>query len=265
LKTIIHIFIVFILTLLTQIGGIVWILNFGLFRFWKQNVSRWTKLGGFFVLYLATSFLIVPQLAKLGGRVALPVFKSGNLIPHNFITPILNRHYVKPLLKSQLTNIADSINADNNQLKLSYLDANFPFIDGFPLLPHLSHKDGRKVDLSLYYTKDKRAGNLKPANSGYGKFVEPTSLEQNQTNECKSKGYWYYDYSKLLTFGSRDDLEFDLENTKQLIEYILQDSITQKVFIEPHLKRRMNLMNPKIKFQGCHSVRHDDHIHYQIK
>ncbi len=265
MKTIIHITIVFILTLLTQIGGIVWILNFGLFRFWKQNVSRWTKLGCFFVLYVATSFFVVPQLAKLGGRVALPVYKSGNLIPHNYITPILNRHYVKPPLKSQLTNIANNINADNNQLKLSYLDANFPFIDGFPLLPHLSHKDGRKVDLSLYYTKDKIAGNLKPSNSGYGIFVEPTSSEQNQTNECKSKGYWYYDYSKLLTFGSRDDLEFDLENTKQLIEYILQDSITQKVFIEPHLKRRMNLMNPKIKFQGCHSVRHDDHIHYQIK
>jgi hypothetical protein len=265
LKTIIHIIIVSILTLLTQIGGIVWILNFGIFRLSKYKVSKWTRLGAFLVLYTTTTFYVIPQLAKLGGRVALPVFKSGNLMPHNFITPLLNRHYVKPPLKSQLIDIADDLNADNNQLKLSYLDANFPFIDGFPLLPHLSHKDGRKVDLSLFYTKDKIEGNLKPSNSGYGKFVEPTTSEQKQTNECKSKGYWYYDYSKYLTFGSRDDLEFDLENTKQLVNYIIQDSITQKVFIEPHLKRRMNLTNPKIKFQGCHSVRHDDHIHCQIK
>jgi hypothetical protein len=253
-----------VLTIVTQIGGIVWILNFGLFRFWKDKASRWTKLGFFLVLYLVVSFLIVPHIAKLSGRVPLSVFKSGNLIPHNIITPLLNRHYVKHQLKSQLTIIANKLNTENNKLKLSYLDANFPLIDGFPLLPHLSHNDGRKVDLALYYTKEKIAGNLKPSNSGYGKFEEPMESESNQTNECKSKGYWYYDYSKFLTFGSRDDLEFDLVNTKTLVNYILHDSITQKVFIEPHLKRRMNLTNAKIKFQGCHSVRHYDHLHYQI-
>lgn len=32
-----------------------------------------------------------------------------------------------------------------------YLDANFPFFDGFPLLPHLSHVDGRKRDIAYYY------------------------------------------------------------------------------------------------------------------
>jgi hypothetical protein len=33
-----------------------------------------------------------------------------------------------------------------------YLDGNFPFLNGFPLLPHLSHSDGRKLDIAFYYS-----------------------------------------------------------------------------------------------------------------
>jgi len=65
--------------------------------------------------------------------------------------------------------------------------------------------------------------------------------------------------------GSRKDLKFDQSNTKKLVEKIVRDPLTQKLLIEPHLKNRMNLSNNKIRFQGCHAVRHDDHIHHQIK
>ena len=184
---------------------------------------------------------------------------------YNFITPLLNRHYVKPKLRTELLEISEYINSKNPKLKISYLDANFPFIDGFPLLPHLSHNDGHKIDLSFFYTKDKKEGILKPSNLGYGKFVEPHPNEMNQTEICKSNGYWQYDYSKYLTLGSRNDLEFDLSNTKDLIQKIVNRTKTDKILIEPHLKNRLNLNNDKIRFQGCHSVRHDDHIHFQIK
>lgn len=264
MKSLVHIIIVSLLTLITQVGGLLWILNFGYFKLRKRDESRWKRIFCFLIIYLISTLLIVPQIAKLSGRIPLPISKSSNLIPHNYITPLLNRHYVKARLKSQLINIANDINSDNNNLKLSYLDANFPFIDGFPLLPHLSHKDGRKVDLSFYYTKDKKEGNLKPSNTGYGKFVNPTNGEINQTRECKSKGYWHYDYTKFLTLGSRNDLEFDQANTKILVEKIVRDKLTQKVLIEPHLRKRMNISNNKIRFQGCHAVRHDDHIHHQI-
>jgi len=265
LKNAIHIIIVSLLTIVTQIGGLLWILNFGYFRLKKGQNSKSIKLFSFLIFYLISTFLVIPQLAKLNERVPLPITKSTNLIPHNYITPLMNRHYVKPKLKSQLVKIANETNSENSKLKLSYLDANFPFIDGFPLLPHLSHKDGRKVDLSFYYTKVKIEGNLKPSISGYGRFVEPTNKEFNQTSECKSKGYWHYDYTKFLTMGSRKDLKFDQSNTKKLVEKIVRDPLTQKLLIEPHLKNRMNLSNNKIRFQGCHAVRHDDHIHHQIK
>ena len=71
-------------------------------------------------------------------------------------------------------------------------------------------------------------------------------------------------YTEYLSLGGNDDLEFDPDNTKMLLDLIVSNPLTQKVFIEPHLKSRMRLMNPKIRFHGCRAVRHDDHIHYQI-
>ncbi len=264
MKIIVHIAIVFFLTLITQVGGLLWMLCFGLFRLMEKKKPILMRVGVFLASYFFVTLFIIPFLANLCGRVPLPLSKSGNLIPHNIITPLLNRHYVKPELKQQLIRIGYEINTYNKSLKVSYLDANFPFIDGFPLLPHLSHNDGRKVDLSFYYTLDDKPGNYKPANSGYGKFVPPLNTEFNQTKNCKSKGYWQYDYTQYLTLGSRNDLEFDKQNTKRLIDLIINEEMTEKLFIEPHLKDRMNLKSDKIRFQGCRAVRHDDHIHFQI-
>lgn len=218
----------------------------------------------FIITYLTVTLIVIPPLAKFNGRVPLPNLKTQNLIPHNYLTPLLNRHYVKPKLRDQLIESANDIHNSNNELKISYLDANFPFIDGFPLLPHLSHHDGRKVDLSFYYTQNSKEGNLKPSNSGYGIFAQAKKGETNQTQICHAKGYWQYDFTKFLTFGSRKDLSFDSKNTKALIKLIINNPRTQKLFIEPHLKKRMDLNHDKIRFHGCQAVRHDDHIHFQI-
>jgi len=265
LNYIFHIIIVCALTLLTQIGGLLWILNYGILNLRKHKQTKIKSFFSFLVVYLLATLVVVPLLAKIGGRVPLPLSKSNNLIPHNIMTPLLNRHYVKPLLRSELLTIAGEVNLADKRLKLSYLDANFPFIDGFPLLPHRSHDDGRKVDVCFYYLDDNQAGNKKPARSGYGSFVHPTTNEFDQTKQCKSKGYWQYDFTKYLTLGTNDNLIFDSKNTKRLINLILAKKSTQKLFIEPHLVKRMNLNHAKIRFQGCQAVRHDDHIHFQIK
>ena len=135
-------------------------------------------------MYLFCTLFIVPYLAKLNGRTALPIFKSGNLQPLTYLTPLLNRHYVTPALKANLFEIAGNFKKETQVLHLTYLDANFPFIDGFPLIPHLSHHDGKKVDLSFYYQHQNKVSNLKPANSGYGCFVESGLKEINQTQLC---------------------------------------------------------------------------------
>ena len=117
MKIVAHIIIVSILTIITQIGGIAWIINFAFFRWVKKGNSKWTKFSSFFVLYLLLTFLIIPIFAKISGRVPLPITKSNNLIPHNYITPLLNRHYVKPRLKTQLLELADKTNSEGRRLQ----------------------------------------------------------------------------------------------------------------------------------------------------
>lgn len=102
--------------------------------------------------------------------------------------------------------------------------------------------------------------------SGYGVFVEPKKGEINQNEICQSKGYYQYDLAKYLSLGKiNSDLQFSSKGTKILIQEILSENSLEKVFIEPHLRKRMGLIHPKIRFHGCHAVRHDDHIHIQIK
>ncbi|SEP44641.1 hypothetical protein [Niastella yeongjuensis] len=64
--------------------------------------------------------------------------------------------------------------------------------------------------------------------------------------------------------GRKDDFVFYGEKTKCLVELFCQDNRIGKVFIEPHLKLRLQLTNSKIRFHGCQAVRHDDHIHVQL-
>tara|TARA_R110001592_G_scaffold178441_2_gene419386 strand:- start:790 stop:1302 length:513 start_codon:yes stop_codon:yes gene_type:complete len=169
-------------------------------------------------------------------------------------------------MQSILNDISLKVSKDLPGIKLIYLDANFPFFDGFPLLPHLSHTDGKKIDISfIYEDKDKKISNLKPSTSGYGIFEKPRKGEINQSLICKQNGFWQYDFTKYLTFGSSSkDLKFSKSATKILINNILSNANLSKVFIEPHLKNRVHLHNSKIRFHGCRAVKHDDHIHFQI-
>ena len=97
-------------------------------------------------------------------------------------------------------------------------------------------------------------------------FVEPNEGEFSQTLFCKEKGYWQYDYPKYLTLGTpNDELVFSNDGTKRLLTSILEVEAVGKIFIEQHLKVQMSLTNEKLRFQGCGAVRHDDHIHFQIR
>ncbi|WP_303279854.1 hypothetical protein [Flavivirga aquimarina] len=206
--------------------------------------------------------MIVPPIAKQFGREQLPVFDK-KLKPRNFIYPLLFRNYVNPKLKTELEDSAHVL--FKSKISITYLDANFPFINGFPLLPHLSHSDGKKIDLCfMYLDKNLKSTNKKPSVSGYGIYA---NSESNFTSKpCLEKGYWQYDFSKYLSLGKIHDLTFDKKKTKQLINQLLEKPSTGKIFIEPHLKKSLGLIEEnKIRFHGCQAVRHDDHIHLQIK
>lgn len=263
-KMILHILVVACLTIISQIGGIIWIISFGSFLFIRSNFSWYIKLGAFASLYLVGTLIVVPPIAKLFGRMPLPITSNGNIVVHNNVTWLLNRHYVTPTLYTILKEVADDMDKEFDGTTLSYLDANFPFVNGFPLLPHISHNDGRKVDIAFFYLNDGKYSNLKPSWLGYGVYVEPLGGELSKTIICKQNGYWQYDYSKYFGIEIGKRLQFDQVRTKYLINRLVSNNRSHKLLIEPHLKSRMNLSHNKIRFQGCHSVRHDDHIHFQI-
>lgn len=227
--------------------------------------KRIKRLFTFSIIYLFATFIIVPNLAELFGREKV---KETEIIKANtFFTKLLNRNYVKPELNRTLEKISIDFEKKHNGINLVYLDANFPFIDKFPLLPHLSHNDGKKIDLSLVYQLENgEISNKKPSISGYGVYENPKENERKQFEICREKGYWQYDFPKYLTFGKiNKEIKFSEKATRDLINSILKQSEIGKIFIEPHLKNRMNLTSDKIRFQGCRAVRHDDHIHIQLK
>jgi hypothetical protein len=184
------------------------------------------------------------------------------------LTCLLNRHYVRPKLKITCEEIASKLQQKYKypRSEIRYLDANFPFKNGFPLLPHLSHNDGRKLDLSFFYlNKLGEDTNSKPTFSDYGALEKPRKGEYNTADNCKQKGYWQYSYNQWMTFGIINQLDFDAERTKYLTKAFATHPNIGKVFIEPHLKTRLGLENySKIRFHGCQAVRHDDHIHVQL-
>ncbi|MDT0540695.1 hypothetical protein [Croceitalea sp. P059] len=219
----------------------------------------------FAVLYLLTTFLIVPNVAPIFGREKIK--ETEFLKAHSFFYKLMNRNYVRPELNKSLNQIATEFEKSNTGIKMTYLDANFPFIDKFPLLPHLSHNDGKKVDVSLIYEESNgQLTNKKPSISGYGVYEKPNANEYDQNAVCKQRGNWQYDFPKYLTLGTiNKGIEFSENGTRTLANLILRQNSTGKLFIEPHLKKRLNLMNRKVRFHGCQAVRHDDHIHFQLK
>ena len=248
-----HLLIIFFLTALTQVGGVIWLITLGISH-WKG----WKKRYIFPISYLTFNLILIPPLATCFGRVQLPLLSS-KLAPRNWFYPLAFRNYADPELKKLLLK-----SSNNSGIKITYLDANFPFFNGFPLLPHLSHNDGKKIDLSfMYLDENGQPTNRKPSNSGYGIYVNEDGRTKHQ---CISQGHWQYDFTKYLPFGTDNSLKFDNVKTSQLLNQLLLNPETEKIFIEPYLKNSLGLeTNSKVRFHGCKAVRHDDHIHLQIK
>lgn len=188
--------------------------------------------------------------------------------PLNFLTVVLNRHYVKPKMRDQMFLIANDLRVEFPNTQIAYLDANFPYFNGFPLLPHLSHDDSEKLDLAFFY-KDKATQkllNTSPSWMGYGVYAAPQKGELNQPNICRKKGYWQYSFlEKITPQWKKGEVIIDAQRTKRFLQLLAKNKAVKKIFIEPHLKTRWGLNSyQKIRYHGCHAVRHDDHIHVQL-
>lgn len=262
------------LTVFTQAGGLIYLVYqpLGIIakKRWSGKKQLFARIGICLGLYLIFTLSIIPPIAKQFGRVPMPYYatKSTPIKPLTILTCLLNRHYVRPVLKEQIIRTSKRIAKEFPNSRIAYLDANFPFWNGFPLLPHLSHNDGKKLDLAFLY-KNSTTGkivNNSPSSYGYGVYEGPQKGEVNQPNICRKKGYWQYSFlEKITPQGKKESIVLDQERTKRLLQLLAQSKAIQKIFIEPHLKTRWGLSNyRKIRYHGCHAVRHDDHIHVQL-
>lgn len=262
------IFSVIVLTIVTQFGGILLWISLPLLK-WVYIQTPKLKFFTAFFSYLFIYFIflisVVPLLASFSERVPLNWYATENspLKPANIFYCLFARNYVKPELKELLIQSAIEMQKENSNNVIYYLDACFPFWDGFSLLPHLSHTDGKKVDISFYYRKKTNKELLySPASSfGYWVYEQPKSGEAQPCSGKNSSLRWDFNWLQKHFV----DVEMDSHRTKLLLQRLCESELVDKIFIEPHLKERMKLTDEKIRFQGCYAARHDDHIHMQIK
>lgn len=247
LRFFVHAIIVLGLTALTQIGGIAWLVAI----FFRHRAIAFIV---FYAALTVASILVAPTF----GRVPLNCFDTGKLQVQSWMYCALNRHYVAPDIADILVDTAQEMDKRFPGAVTVVLDANFPFLDGFPLLPHLSHDDGDKVDLAFFYQSS--SGYLPAATrSPIGYFA----FEQGPSDCSKHRPTLRWDFGLLQPLWR--DYALDLPRNSAVLEILSGDERVGKIFVEPHLVQTLNAAHPKIRFQGCRAARHDDHIHFQLK
>jgi hypothetical protein len=263
-----------VVTLLTQVGGVVFIVSWLVSRLvlsrrlhgWHLVLSNTVLFVG---LYAVTSIVAIPPLAALGGRVPLPCFeeKGRPFAAGHWVYCVLNRHYVDERVLSLLAELSRAVDRAHPETSTLFLDANLPFIIGFPLLPHLSHHDGRKLDIAYYYAAPNGSylrGQMRSP-IGYWAFEQPG---ERDVSPCESRSWLSlrWDFNRLQEYFPVRPLE--PERTRTALRWLVTEGQAfgvERIFVEPHLATRLGIKSPLLGFQGCRAARHDDHIHVQIK
>ena len=241
-----HVSLALVLTALTQIGGLAWLAALAS----KRRLVAFTGL--YIVLFAATIVL-----APIFGREPLPCIKDGPLRVQSPIFCLMNRHYVSPELAALARDFAAAMEREHPGTKTRVLDAGFPFFDGFPLLPHLSHDDGRKIDFAFYYSDSDiyRPGATRSP-VGYFAYQAGPSPCPDGTMSLR------WDLSPLQPLWR--DLALEPKRMRAALAWLNGDTRVGKVFVEPHILSQLGLSGSKLRFQGCAAARHDDHFHVQL-
>lgn len=209
-------------------------------------------------IYGTLTYAIVPAFALLFGRVRLPCGMSPVL------GCLLNRTYVRSDLAALILELDEELAHSYPGTHVTILDANFPLFDGFPLLPHLSHDDGRKVDLAYFY-REAATGALisagAPSPIGYFHFERPRAGDPQPCARQVTPRRWNFAWLQ----PAQPAWVLDEERTRALILWWKARPETTRILVEPYLAERLDVGGGVVQFQGCQAARHDDHLHVQVK
>ncbi len=261
--------IVVFLTLLTQIGGIAYLVGIAVARLWA--VRRFVPKLAIFLLVYTSLTIVTSIVAPIFGRVPLSCLADAadKLVVRSPIYCALNRNYVTPAVRDLAYALADNMDRQFPGATTIALDANFPFLTGFPLLPHLSHTDGRKLDFAYYYEDSSGSflDGVTRSPIGYFAFEQPANSDEQP---CKGRndwltGRWDLDFLQPLFPAYR----LQKQRTVAAVNWLTTEGVSrfgvEKVFLEPHLKNALGITDDHVRFQGCRAARHDDHLHVQLR
>lgn len=215
-------------------------------------------------MYFTFLLMIIPLIANVVDRVALPAHNSDYIGPANYMTIVLGRNYVKNDLYKAVIEGAVDFGKKYPDTKITYLDAGFAVSSWIPMLPHSSHNTGKSLDFGFVYNDaDGEVKSGSPSWTGYGVYAQD-KLTNNQKKCFKENSLYGFTKYVGLTIG-KGEYVLDKRLTRDLIQSMHKQKKISKIFLEPYLKSSFGLKNyKKIKFHGCESVRHDDHFHVQI-
>ena len=224
-----------------------------------MNRAVWATL-----LFLITAAPARADAPSPPGLVPLPC-KSGPIQPVAARYCRDHKNYVTPAARETLLRVAKALQRRHPEIVVRYMEASWP--SGVrPMPPHLSHGDGRQIDLVLFYEDLHGRPLSRPGRPygrhapGYGAF-EPPRREADRV--CVDSADTPHDAPDPPA-----DRPWRLSDvrTGSLISLLSAAPEVRRIFLEPHLKSRLGFSgDPKVRFAGCEAARHDDHIHVDFR
>jgi hypothetical protein len=192
------------------------------------------------------------------GLVRLPCASAALRAASRFYCQGEGRNWVTPLAQDVMRDAAARLAAEYPGSYITYRDASWPKGER-PFPPHLSHGDGRQIDVALFWeTRDGRPLARPPA-SKPRHAVEPRPA--SAPDPCPG----------IDRPGDNSDppasraWRLDQERTRALIRILLDDRRVRRLLLEPHLKSRLGFTREsRIRFPGCNTFRHDGHVHVDV-
>ncbi len=246
MRILFHGTIVVVLTALTQLGGLAWLLSL-----------RFRLRLPVFLLAYAVLWGGAQVVAPAFGRVPLPC--TGEVLrQRSWVYCVMLRNFVTPDLAEVADDAARSVAARFPGTVTLALDGSFPFGTGIPLLPHLSHDDGEKLDFAFYY-RDEAGYVMGETASPLGYFAFLRAGDETCPPVWVTLR-WNMGWFQVLN----RDLQLEPGRTRALIAAFVDDPRVAKIFVEPPVAAQLGLQSDRLRFQGCRAARHDDHIHIQL-
>lgn len=193
------------------------------------------------------------------GLVTLPCDGSTPLEPVKAYHCREGRHFVTPEALEALTAAGRTMRARYPGEVLRFMDASGPK-GRKPFEPHLSHGDGRQIDLALYYSDiEGRPLGRFPDTRRYGGYYPAEPPRQGEDVACPGGREGR---AEKPDPPANRPWRLDEARTRLLLQTLVDDPRVRRVLLEPHLERRLGFWgHPKIRFAGCQAARHDDHVH----